>query len=72
MVGLPDTLSRQQETEALFEANGVRVQHSGRFAVSPRPGKNFLRLSVSSAGSEKKLKEALLKVRQVLETLPGK
>ncbi|MBR7131566.1 MAG: PLP-dependent aminotransferase family protein [Lentisphaeria bacterium] len=72
MVGLPDTLSRQQETEALFEANGVRVQHSGRFAVSSRPGKNFLRLSVSSAGSEKKLKEALLKVRQVLETLPGK
>lgn len=72
IVPLPERCSRPQETEALFEAGGVRVQHSGRFTVLSRPGKNFLRLSISSAGSEQKLRTALSRVRNVLTDLPAK
>jgi DNA-binding transcriptional MocR family regulator len=63
---LPDCCSHPRETEAEFEENGVKVFHSGRFSVLSRPGRNFLRLSVSSAGSEKKLRTALAQVRFVL------
>lgn len=68
-VPLPENCSHLQDTEALFEANGVRVQHSARFAVLPHPGKNFLRLSVSSTGSESRLRTALTQVYCVLENL---
>ena len=66
IVELPDSLSRQQETEALFEAAGVKVQHSGRFTVLSRPGRNFLRLSLSSAGSDKKLRTAHMLVKMAM------
>ena len=69
---LPDNCSHARETEAEFEAAGVKVFHSGRFSVLSRPGRNFLRLSVSSAGSEKKLRTALLQVRLVLTGLNRK
>lgn len=53
--------------EAEFEAAGVKVLHSGRFSVISRPAKNFLRISVSSAGSEKNLKAGLTIVRKLLK-----
>ena len=59
--------TEQAVAEAEFEAAGVNVLHSGRFSVIPRPGKNFLRISVSSAGSAKNLKKGLTIVRGVLE-----
>jgi len=65
---LPASMSRQQECEMLFENSGIRVQHSARFTVLPRPGRNFLRLSVSSAGTEKKLRTALSMVKIILES----
>ncbi|MBE6376441.1 MAG: PLP-dependent aminotransferase family protein [Lentisphaerae bacterium] len=67
ILDLPESFSRRQETEALFESHGVKVQHSSRFTVLQRPGRNFLRLSLSSAGSEKNLRTALTLVRSVLE-----
>ncbi len=69
---LPGSMSRGQETESLFESHGVKVFHSSRFSVLSRPGQNFLRLSVSSAGSEKNLRTALANVRFILEQLPDK
>ena len=69
---LPESFSRIQETEALFAEYGVKVHHSGRFSVLPGARNNFLRLSVSSAGTEKKLRTALSMVRMVLENLQGK
>jgi len=65
-VELPENFSRPQETEARFEAFGVKVQHSGRFTVLSRPGRNFLRLSLSSAGSDKKLRTALMLVKMAM------
>ena len=67
-VPLPADMPHQQECETLFEDAGVKVQHSARFTVLQRPGKNFLRLSVSSAGTEKKLRTALCVVKFVLES----
>ena len=64
---LPESMSNPVETEAFFESNGVKVMHSARFSPLVHPGRNFLRLSVSSAGSEKKLRTALLQVRFLLE-----
>ena len=64
---LPEEWSNPVETESRFESAGVKVLHSGNFSVLSRPGKNFLRLSVSSAGSEKNLRTGLMLVRSVLE-----
>ena len=63
---LPEEWSDPVETESRFEAAGVKVFHSGNFSVLSRPGKNFLRLSVSSAGSEKNLRAGLMLVHNVL------
>ncbi|MCI5779721.1 MAG: PLP-dependent aminotransferase family protein [Lentisphaeria bacterium] len=63
---LPDRFGGQVETEAFFAARGVRVQHSSRFAVRPRPERNFLRVSVSSAGSERALRVGLTALRFAL------
>lgn len=67
IVPLPDNLTNPVECESRFESAGVKVLHSGRFSVLSRPGRNFLRLSVSSAGTEKNLRAGLLMVREVLE-----
>lgn len=72
ILNLPDDWSDPVKSELLFESGGVKVLHSGRFSVLPRPGKNFLRVSVSSAGSEKNLRNGLLLVRRVLEAETGK
>ena len=64
---LPEEWSNPVETESRFESAGVKVLHSGNFSVLSRPGKNFLRLSVSSAGSEKNLRAGLMLVRNALE-----
>ncbi|MBE6365013.1 MAG: PLP-dependent aminotransferase family protein [Lentisphaerae bacterium] len=69
---LPESMSRAQDTESLFESYGIKVLHSSRFSVLSRPGRNFLRLSVSSAGSEKNLRTALAQVRFILGELPDK
>ena len=72
IVPLPENISRARETESLFASYGVKVLHSSRFSVLSRPGRNFLRLSVSSAGSEKKLRTALSQVRFICGRLPDK
>ncbi len=72
IVPLPENISRARETESLFASYGVKVLHSSRFSVLSRPGRNFLRLSVSSAGSEKKLRTALSQVRFIWGRLPDK
>ena len=63
---LPSEWSDPVGCEAMFEAAGVKVLHSARFSVQVRPPKNFLRLSVSSAGSEKALDAGLKAVRELL------
>ncbi len=59
MLPLPDQWSNARECENFFASHGIRVQHSERFTVKPRPGQNFLRVSVSSAGSERALRRGL-------------
>ncbi len=64
---LPENLSCHQECEAFFARHGVRVQHSARFAVRKFPGRNFLRVSLSSAGSEQRLRRGLTALKFALK-----
>ncbi|MCI8453807.1 MAG: PLP-dependent aminotransferase family protein [Lachnospiraceae bacterium] len=55
------------EVENELLNRGVRVYHSGRFAVAEGSKQNFLRVSLCSAGSTKKLERGLQILREYLE-----
>lgn len=69
-VPLPGWCSNVQESERYFMKYGIAVQHSGRFAAGKgAPDRHFLRVSISSAGSETRLRTGLSALRFALETL---
>ena len=56
---LPGTSGRGPEIERACRAKGVRVLHSDRFAAARGLKGSFLRVSISSAGSEVRLRQGL-------------
>lgn len=68
-VPLPSWCNNAQECERFFAKYGIAVQHSGRFAVGKSTEQNFLRVSISSAGSETRLRTGLSALRFALEQL---
>lgn len=68
-VPLPTWCNNAQECERFFAKYGIAVQHSGRFAVGKSTEQNFLRVSISSAGSETRLRTGLSALRFALEQL---
>lgn len=54
------------EVESGLMERGVRVYHSKRFAAAPSPDRAFLRLSMSSAGSSRRLEQGLGTVKDFL------
>lgn len=65
-LSLPGTTGRGQEIERVCRAAGVRVLHSDRFAVARGSKTSFLRVSISSAGSNSRLRRGLSILRDAL------
>ena len=64
---LPESRLDGMQIEELLARKGVSVFHSRRFAVRQQPGNGgFLRLSISSAGSDMALRKGLEIVRDTL------
>lgn len=55
-----------QEIEGELEGRGVRVYHSRRFSVLQDTDQNFLRISLCSAGSSKRLEQGLVILRDYI------
>lgn len=68
-VPLPEWCGNLRECENFFAKYGIAVQHSGRFAAGKGADRNFLRVSISSAGSEPRLRTGLSALRFALEAL---
>jgi DNA-binding transcriptional MocR family regulator len=54
--------------ESELEQAGIRVYHSDRFMVRNQTAKQFLRISLSAAGSMSKLEKGLAILKEYLET----
>ncbi len=65
MLPLPSCCGNAREMEQYFLRYGIAVQHSGRFAVC-NSRRAFLRISLSSAGSEARLRKGLSALRLAL------
>lgn len=64
---LPIRLEKSaQEIEGELEDRGVRVYHSSRFSVLQDRGQSFLRISLCSAGSGKRLERGLMILRDYI------
>lgn len=60
---LPERISMTEAEGSLF-AQGVHVYHSSRFAAVPMPDKDYLRISLCSAGSLRHLEQGLQIVKK--------
>jgi DNA-binding transcriptional MocR family regulator len=63
-IPLPASPLSGPETEEYFQTHGVVVMHSCRFAVGKARQQNFLRVSLSSVHSAKKLTEGLHRLKE--------
>ncbi len=68
MLPLPGTSGHGREVERACLEAGVRAFHSDRFAVVRGAKDSFLRLSLSSAGDNVRLKQGLTRVRSWMQT----
>ena len=66
---LPPHCTDGIKVEELLAQNGVSVYHSNRFAVQKFTESPFLRLSVSSAGSDELLEQGLTITRDAISKL---
>ena len=63
------TKQEEIKVEELLAKHGVSVYHCNRFAVQKFTESPFLRLSVSSAGSDELLEQGLTITRDVISKL---
>ena len=67
-LSLPERNSMTDAEDALL-ARGVHVYHSSRFAATPLPKRDFLRLSLCSAGSLRRLEQGLQIVKKYIDEI---
>ena len=70
-VPLPSSKLSGPETEEFFRNNGVAVLHSCRFAVGKARQQDFLRTSLSSVHSDRKLSEGLERLKKAIKDIPS-
>lgn len=56
-----------RKTEKIFLSRGVQIYHSDRFLTGPREAQQYIRISLSSAGSPQVLRKGLERIRDVME-----
>lgn len=69
-IDLPPSHISGPETEAYFNAKGLKVMHSCRFAVDKAVQHDFLRVSISSMRSMRQLEAALQSLKRALKCFP--
>ena len=65
-IPLPASSLSGPEAEEFFRNHGITVLHSCRFAVGKARQQDFLRISLSSVHSERKLSEGLNRLKKAI------